>query len=190
MRNTTTSPAKSLKDLGRLLSIPDKRDRLLFTCGLHMGLRGTSELSRLRWRELLGQQISVFQPKTGKTRTMLVPQKVSEMAKECYEEQPLDSYVFTGRRGQAGDKPLSNRGLNLILKKYFDEYNIEFTGNCTSHALRKSFGRSFYVANGETAEALAYLQEVFQHSTIFVTLRYIGVQMDVMAQRVNMISYA
>lgn len=189
MKRTTTSPAKDLKNLGKLLTIPDKRDRLLMACGLFVGMRGTSELCKLKWSDLLGDQIQIYQPKTGKTRIFVIPDKLKEVIAECYDGQPADSYVFTGRRGQKGDAPLSNRGLNLILRRYFDEFGIEFSGNNSSHALRKCFAKSFITANGDNIETLELLRRELNHSSINITMVYAGIVADNHAKMVNKISY-
>ncbi len=189
MKNQTTSPAKDLSKLGALLKVEDPRDRLLFACGLHMGLRGNSELCQLKWKDLLGERVQIFQPKTGKTRIFVIPDRLREIVAECYDGQDRDSYVFTGRRGQSGNSPLSNAGLNLILRRYFERFGIEFSGNNSSHALRKCFARSFVMANGNNIETLELLRRELNHSSINITMVYCGIETENHAKMVNKISY-
>lgn len=190
MKNQTTGHAKDFKKLGTLLKLEDKRNRLLFGCGLFMGLRG-SELCSLKWKDLVGRTgtVDVFQPKTGKTREVALADALVPIISECYEGQPLDSYVFTGRRGQDGSKKLTVCGLNRIIRKEFEANGVEFTAGNSSHCIRKSFSRNYYESNGRSHEALLWLQKELGHSSIDITLRYISIDREEMARRVNNISY-
>lgn len=184
-----TQPLK-FDDAKKLLSVSDKRDRMLFACGLYMGLRGSSELCSLKWGDLVGKNfIHVYQPKTKKTRPIVISNNLKKHIDECYDGQPLGSYVFTGRRGQFGNNPLTNAGLNKIIRKWVRILGIEPRGNDTSHMLRKTFGRNYYERNGRTFEALKFLQEQFGHANPNITAIYIGVNFDEQAQRVQNVSY-
>lgn len=188
-RKTTTGVAKDFKRLAQLLTVPDKRDRLLLACSMFMGLRGTSELSRLKWSDLLADRVQIFSPKTGKTRFFIIPDNLREIITDCYEGQDVDSFAFTGRRGQFGDKPLTNRGLNLILRKYFKEFGIEFYGNNSSHAMRKTFTNRFIVLNGNTLEAAELARRELNHSSLQTTMVYAGITEANHAKMVNNIKY-
>lgn len=191
MKNQTTGHAKDKKKLGSLMNIPDKRDALLITFGLHVGMRATSELCRLKWGDVVGRDhIDLYQPKTGKTRRFLVPDALKAKISECYEGQPLNSYIFTGRRGQKGDKPLTNCGVNKILRKLYREHGIEFYGNDSSHAMRKTFVNTFINANGGSLEALELARDEVGHSSIKTTLIYAGISFENKGKLLNNISYA
>lgn len=190
MKSTITSPAKNLDSLGKLLTIKDKRDRLLFGCALFLGLRGTSELSKLKWKDLKNDGIlRVYQPKTSKWREFIMPEQLKIMVEECYEGQPLSSYVFTGRRGQDGSRALSNKGLNDIIRRRFKEFGIEFEAGSSSHCLRKSFCASYLRANGENITALELLRQQMGHSSINITMIYAGVSLKNQAKMINNIKY-
>lgn len=189
VRKITTGPAKDLSELGKLLTVPDKRDRLLMACSMYMGLRGTSELTKLKWSDLLEDRVQIFSPKTGKTRFFIIPDDLKAIIADCYEGQPVDSFAFTGRRGQKGDKNLSNRGLNLILRKYFTEFGIEFYGNNSSHCMRKSFSKNFILSNGNTLEAAELLRRELNHSSLQTTMVYAGITEANHAKMVNNIKY-
>lgn len=190
MRSTKTSPARDLDSLGKLLTIEDKRDRLLFGCSLFLGLRGNSELAKLKWKDLKNDGVlRVYQPKTNKWREFIMPEQLKAMIAECYEGQPLDSYVFTGRRGQDGSKSLSNKGLNDIIRKYFREFGIEFEAGNSSHCLRKSFCASYLRANGDNITALELLRQQMGHSSINITMIYAGVSLRHQAKMINNIKY-
>lgn len=183
----TTSPIEA-SEAGKLLKVNDRRDKLLFACGLFLGLR-CNEICKLTWGDIIGEEIAIYQSKTGKTRRMSSPVKFKEIVRECYDGQPSDSLIFVGRRGSTGKKGLSNKAVNDILRKHISGQGVKTRGAVSSHSLRKSMARAFYEANGRSADALAFLQTVLQHSSITITLIYIGVQHDLMAEKVNLISY-
>lgn len=183
MRNTTTAP---LRDAGKFLTIQNGRDRLLFATALFLGVR-CNELVKITWEDLLGEEISIFQSKTKKVRRMKIHPELKKIAKECHNGET--GLAFTGRRGQDGSRPLTNAGVNHILRKYMQELGITTNASPSSHALRKTFGRNFYEANGKSADALAYLQRCFGHSNLATTLIYIGVDFEEMSERVCKIQY-
>ena len=184
----TTAPA-NFKDAGKLLGVKDKRDRMLFACALYLGLRGTSELSRLKWGDVLGDRISVYQPKTGKTRRMVIPDGLKSIVEECYEGQGHDEFIFTGRRGTSGNSPLTNAGLNKIIRKYVSKFSIEVPGNDSSHFLRKTWARNYYENNGRTIDALDWLRRNLGHSHINTTLIYMGIDYEQQGERMNNVTY-
>lgn len=185
---TTTSPLKS-SDAAKLLRIEDKRDRLLFACALFLGLRGTSELSRLKWKDLMGEHAMIYQPKTGKYREIMIVPKLREIISWAYDGQPLESYIFTGRRGSFGDKPITNAGLNKIIRRYFRILGITTRLNDSSHALRKTFGRNYWESNGKTMEAAEWLRRNFGHASIHTTLIYIGIDYHEQGEKMKNINY-
>lgn len=188
-RNTKTSHI-SAKDAGKLFAIEDKRDRLLFAAGLWLGLRATSELCRLKWKDLLNvETVKVWQPKTSKFREVAMPLALKPVVNECYEGQDPDSYIFTGRRGQDGTKPLSNKAVNDLIRKYFSEFGIKTRLNSSSHCLRKTWGRCYLDANGCDIDTLSFLQNNFGHSSIAITMTYLSIDFERQAQMVNNIKY-
>lgn len=180
----------NIKDAAKLLSIEDKRDRMVFACGFLLGLRANSEMCQLKWGDLMGDDIEVYQPKTGKKRTVRVNSQLRAVITECYEGQPHGDYVFTGRRGQHGNRPLSNRGLNNIIRRNLAEQGVSVPGNDSSHFMRKTFGRTYFDANGGTVEALEWLRKYFGHASIHITMIYIGVDYEQQSKNVEKIRYA
>ena len=51
--------------------------------------------------------------------------------------------------------------------------------NFSCHSLRKTFGRQVYTMNGENSElALVKLMELFNHSSVAITKRYLGLRQE------------
>lgn len=67
----------------------------------------------------------------------------------------------------------------MLLKEIKKKYSIKSVKNFSTHSLRKTFGRHVYEradANGETA--LVMLSELFNHSNIAITKRYLGLRKE------------
>ena len=71
---------------------------------------------------------------------------------------------------------ISTQQLNRLLKIVFA--SLLPTHCISTHSLRKTFGRRVYENNGETEKALMYLSDLFNHSTIKETRKYLGIRQE------------
>ena len=68
--------------------------------------------------------------------------------------------------------------INVILKEVKRKYRLH-VGNFSCHSLRKTFGRQVYTMNDNNAElALVKLMELFNHSNVAITKRYLGLRQE------------
>ena len=68
--------------------------------------------------------------------------------------------------------------INVILKEIKKKYRLKVK-NFSCHSLRKTFGRQVYNMNSENSElALVKLMELFNHSSIAITKRYLGLRQE------------
>ena len=49
---------------------------------------------------------------------------------------------------------------------------------CSTHTFRKTFGRYVYELMGRSAEGLILLNQIFRHSNLETTRRYIGLAQE------------
>jgi len=152
------------------------RDYLLITIGCYFGLRITDLLS-LRWEDLLEKDKFILsEQKTNKPRRITINPRVTEAVNYCYHQMKAvnhhypNGYIFSNRWGS----PVTVSYINKRLKVIFTKYNISVK-NASSHTLRKTFGKRIYEADGKSERALVYLSEIFSHSSIAITRRYIGI---------------
>ncbi|MCU5397703.1 tyrosine-type recombinase/integrase [Bacillus toyonensis] len=83
--------------------------------------------------------------------------------------QTLDNtWLFPSRKG---DKPISKIQAYRQLQKTGDFAGVESLG---THTMRKTFGYWFY----KQTKDIAMLQEILNHSTPQITLRYIGINKE------------
>ena len=48
----------------------------------------------------------------------------------------------------------------------------------STHFMRKSFGRKVYSNNNESEHALVLLMDIFNHSSLQITKRYLGIRQE------------
>ena len=85
-------------------------------------------------------------------------------------KQPLDNYLFKSRKGT--NKAISRIQAYRIIKNACKM--IDFNNKFGTHTLRKTFGYHFY----KKTKDIVLLQNILNHSSPSVTLRYIGLTQD------------
>ena len=156
------------------------RDSLLVESGCYLGLR-ISDLRLLRWEDLMSDEFALQEQKTGKKRTLRVSTSLQKHAKLCRKalgNPPLDSYVFVRENG---DTPVTRQAVDLMMKKVKVKYRVKSAKVFSSHTLRKTFGRRIWLQEcdkGRGDQALLLLCDVFGHSSIAITKRYLGIRQE------------
>ena len=72
----------------------------------------------------------------------------------------------------------------------FTATSLMHVGNFSCHSLRKTFGRQVYTMNDNNAElALVKLMELFNHSNVAITKRYLGLRQEEILQTYDCLSF-
>jgi integrase len=181
-KNTTTSGMDWNTMLGltqRLKQDRKYRDYLLITLGCYFGLR-IGDLLKLRWKDVLGKnELVLVESKTKKVRQITINPKVSETLDFCSiyrKSNDKNECLFANRWGD----PVTVSYVNKRLKVLFNTYGVRVQ-NSSSHTLRKTFGKRIYESDNKSERALVYLSEIFSHSSISITRRYIGITQEQIA---------
>ena len=146
---------------------------------INTGLRVSDVLDQ-RHKALAGKQpgdyLNLTERKTRKHREIQLNKKVIEayrylqdqlIRKGTYDPQ---SHIFKSQKGTV----YAIESLNTILKDVFRGY----AQHISTHSLRKSFGRHVYEINGRSEDVLIKLSEMFQHTSMAVTRRYLGIRRE------------
>ncbi len=178
-RKTTTSGLDWNVMLGlsmRLFQDNLYREYLLVIIGCHFGLR-ISDLLKIKYSDIIGKtELMLTEHKTGKQRKITINPKVNEAVKVVAERLTMDGkfvnedYIFANRWGGIMSITFANRRLSYI----FSRYQVKVQ-NPSSHTLRKTFGKRVYEGNNKSEAALLYLSEIFNHSSLGQTKKYIGI---------------
>ena len=160
------------------------RDSMLIASGCYLGLRISDTLT-LKWGDICCSEKKFLktETKTGKTRSLGLNKKFVEHARMCREElgnPDDDTYVFPSWRG-GYEVPLTRYWAWKIMKEMQETYKIRSAKQFSTHSLRKTFGRRVWLqecSRGRGDQALVLLQEIFGHSSIAITKRYLGIRED------------
>ena len=150
---------------------------LLIALGCFTGLR-ISDILALRWEQILStEEFTIIEKKTGKKRVLRLNSQLQQHIQECYEHiKPISvkSPILVSQKGTV----FTIQRINVILKEIKRKYRVKVK-NFSCHSLRKTFGRQVYNMNSENSElALVKLMELFNHSSLAITKRYLGLRQE------------
>lgn len=163
----------------RMKKSNDYRFLLLISIGCYCGLR-LSDILQLKWEDVLTKEcFEITEKKTGKHRRITMNSGLKEIVNICYNNLNLKcpigntQHVFINRSGNVLSKQFVNRRLHAI----FQQYKVKVQ-NGSSHTLRKTFGKRVYQMNNCSESALVLLSSIFNHNSVSVTRRYIGLSQE------------
>ena len=161
---------------------------LLIALGCFTGLR-ISDILALRWKQILHvEEFTIIEKKTGKKRTLRLNPQLQQHVAECYEQiQPLgiNAPILVSQKGTI----FTVQRINVILKEVKKKYRLTVK-NFSCHSLRKTFGRQVYNMNSDNSElALVKLMELFNHSSLAITKRYLGLRQEEILQTYDCLSF-
>ena len=175
--------AEAMRLIKELFADGRYRDCLLVACGCFLGLR-ISDLLTLRWSDLHGTDtIYIREKKTGKKRAFKINGTLRKIAEQCHarEEVTDDSSYLFASPATAGEEPITRQRADQILKECKQRYGITSAKTFSTHSLRKTFGRRVWLVQcdkGKGDQALLLLCDVFGHSSIAITKRYLGIRQE------------
>ena len=161
---------------------------LLIAIGCFTGLR-ISDILALRWNQILNvDEFTVIEKKTGKQRTLRLNPQLQKHIQECYEQiKPIGvkAPILVSQKGTI----YTIQAINRILKDIKKKYRLKIK-NFSCHSLRKTFGRQVYNMNSENSElALIKLMELFNHSNVAITKRYLGLRQEEILETYDVLSF-
>lgn len=172
----------------KLFKDGDYKMSLLIALGCFFGLR-ISDLLALRWNQILNvSEFSIIEHKTGKKRSIRINPQLQRHIADCYKAiNPIgrNAPILVSRKGTV----YSIQRINVILKELKRRYRLHI-GNFSCHSLRKTFGRQVYnMNNGNSELALVKLMELFNHSSVAVTKRYLGLRQEELLSAYDCLSF-
>lgn len=192
VKNTTTTADymewnSMLNLVHRLYRDKDYTMSLLIGCGAFFGLR-ISDLLGLTWEMVLSDTFTLTERKTKKKRTIKVNENFQKHIVDCYKAMAITDktdYCFRSRKGTV----FSTQRINVKLKYIKVKYGLKIN-NISTHTLRKTFGRRVFESAGEQSEmALVRLMELFNHSSVAITKRYLGIRQQELMETYNLLKF-
>ncbi len=196
-KNRTTRPILDPQSQFELKSMPGTTG--LFVCiQLYTGLR-MMEICRLKWRDLIDENYEVHnlvrfyvskQSKKGRKygfyREMPLHDDLKVVIAEQYErtKPALDDYIFKSEANRKSHGHITRQGMCSRIKKVLTgKSGVEYPA---SHALRKTFAYSLYMANGKD---IAIVRQALGHRSDEVTMRYLKIGTGDMVSMYQNIKY-
>lgn len=164
------------------------RISLLIGCGIFFGLR-ISDLLQLTWEMLLDKDAKfvITEKKTGKRREVRINMEFQKHIKDCYTAlniQNLNELCFLSGK----NKVYSIQWINIVFKELKSKYNLKID-HFSTHSLRKTFGRKVFESSENAELALVKLMELFNHSSVSITKRYLGLRQEEILQTYDCLSF-
>jgi len=176
----TTTGAIEWDDFKSLIAKLE-RDRnykycLLISIGVFTGLR-ISDLLGLRYCDFAEESIlTITEKKTNKVRRIKLNEDLLDLINRIKTKQVIkddSQFIFVNRYGT---KPIDKSWINVSLKKILKKYKVSVEGNVSSHMLRKTLGRRVLELNNYSDQSIVLLMELFGHSSVGITKRYLGIR--------------
>ena len=170
----TTSDYLTSDEIHRLIryykKLGNPRMELLIEFGVKTLLR-YSDLSRIRWSDVLGRETLILnEKKTNKRREITIGKSLNESIETIYnqlENPNREEYIFS----------YSIQYVNRILKESGSDIKIR-NKNISTHSFRKTGSRMIWEWNGHSDEYLIKLSSILNHSSTSITRRYLGISKE------------
>jgi integrase len=169
-----TSDYLSTDELHRLIRYFKKLGNLRMCLLIEFGVKTLlrySDLSRIQWNDIIGKDTLILnEKKTGKRREISIGKTLRESIETSYNElkQPnKEELVFQ----------YTLQHTNLLLKEGAKDVKIR-NKNISTHSMRKSGSRFIWENNGHSDEYLIKLSSILNHSSTFITRKYLGISKE------------
>ena len=146
------------------------RNYMIFNIGINTGLR-ISDILNLKVKDVKDKtHIVITERKTSKITRILINSNLRNDINSYIHNMNEEEYLFKSQKNI--NAPITRVQAYRILNNAAKILNLDNVG---THTLRKTFGYWHY----NMYKDVAILQEIFNHSSPSITLRYIGINDDI-----------
>ena len=164
-------PIRNREDIEKMKAVlkRKKRDLVLFIFGINCGLR-ISDILKLNVGDVKGRDfVEIKEKKTKKNKRFPLNSELKVVLEDFVKDRPEDEPLFITQQGNRLDRNQAYRILNKAAK------TLNLQDKIGTHSLRKTFGYHHY----KQFDNIELLQKIFNHSYSAITLRYIGIEQDI-----------
>lgn len=166
---------KQLRKIEAILRENSLRDLLIFTMGTNCGLR-ISDILNLDVSDVKDKNyINIVEKKTNKPKRFPINTKLKPMLEKFTKNRKRNEPLFLSIFGNRMERTQCYRIINEACRRAGVEYKVG------THTLRKTFGYHHY----QKFKDVVVLQKIFNHYSPQITLRYIGIDQDMIDESYN-----
>ncbi|ETT45234.1 integrase family protein [Paenibacillus sp. FSL R7-269] len=166
---------ETINEIKAYFLMDSHRNYMMFVFGINTGLR-IQDILKFKVKDVTGDQIVMNEMKTGKRKIIQVNPTLKRDIKKYTANMKPDDYLFPSRQGK--NKPLKRDMAYKIMRRAAGEFGLVDIG---THTLRKTFGYHMY----QKTKDITLVQSLLNHSDKSITMRYIGMDQDMMDAAMN-----
>jgi len=181
-KSNATQPIRDKKQVHALINYYLHRGQIrnytLITMGIYTALR-IGDLLRLTWGDVydlntkrIRKSITITESKTQKSKTIALHENCIIALKRCLHTARPTSRLYPLFENKQSGKAISRVQAYRIIRVASDEVELDVPASC--HSLRKTFGYHAW----KDGISPAVIMEIYNHSSLSVTRRYLGVSQD------------
>ncbi|MCL2577543.1 MAG: tyrosine-type recombinase/integrase [Defluviitaleaceae bacterium] len=174
-----TQPIRNSKNVRDLcdyyFNLGQHRNHRLIMFSLYTALR-ISDLLPLHWGDVydfrlkrVRESFTVTEKKTGKTKIIAINKKIANNLEQAAAYSAPNDFLFSNPKT---GKHISRSHAYRIIRNAGEAINLPERISC--HSLRKTFGYHAW----KSGVSPAVLMEIYNHSNLNHTRRYLGIQQD------------
>ncbi|MHC1723058.1 MAG: tyrosine-type recombinase/integrase [Aminipila sp.] len=157
----------------------NERDYVLALTGFYSGYR-ISDILKLKVKDFRNRDFFYFrEEKTNKQTKLAINPELKKAANNYIDMYDLsdNDYLFKSQKGC--NKAISRQRAYSILSEAARAVRLQ--GNFGTHSLRKTMGYHYY----QQTKDVVTLKIIFNHTSVDVTLLYIGITQDVINDKLK-----
>ncbi|NDL68510.1 site-specific integrase [Anaerotalea alkaliphila] len=175
-----------IRDYNMILDITDyfkeqsERNYVMWCMGIYAPIR-ISDILPLQVRDVRNKTyLAMREKKTGNEQLIPINGDLRKILDKYIKGKEDYEYLFPSRKNQKA--PISRQQAYNIMNQAAEKFGLQKIG---CHTMRKTFGYHYYQQTGD----IMTLQDIFNHSNISITKRYIGLTQDIKNRAVNDFRY-
>lgn len=169
---------EKVKEIHDYLLKKSKRDALLFSMGTYTGLR-ISDILKFKVKDCYKKGYNIRETKTKKQKIVDWNPYLARELRDYITDKEPEEFLFKSRQQ---NRSICRQRAYQIIKQACNECKVFNVG---THTLRKTFGYHTYTMTKD----VAMLMDIFNHSSEFITLKYIGISQEKNNQAIKKLKY-
>lgn len=166
-----------IEGIKQYLKLRSLRNYLFFCMGIYSGLR-VSDLMALRVGMVRGSHVNMKEQKNSHRKKFIIHPSIRKDLDLYISRKKDDDFLFPSRqmkrKSRLKGQPIDRSTAYKMLNDAAQQFGLNEIG---THTMRKTWG---YMLYKQDPINLALLMEMFGHSDPTYTLRYIGLNQDMM----------